>query len=66
MADPKVRIDKELKERMVEEVRSNPEYSSQKAFVNKAVRRLLDSESLEFSEEQKKEIREVVREELEE
>ena len=66
MADPKVRIDKELKERMVEEVRNNPEYSSQKAFVNKAVRRLLDSESLEFSEEQKKEIREVVREELEE
>jgi len=65
MADPKVRIDKELKERMVEEVRSNPEYSSQKAFVNKAVRRLLDSESLEFSEEQKKEIRNLVREELE-
>jgi Arc/MetJ-type ribon-helix-helix transcriptional regulator len=65
MADPKVRIDKELKERMVEEVRSNPEYSSQKAFVNKAVRRLLDSESMEFSEEQKKEIRDLVREELE-
>jgi len=64
MADPKVRIDKELKQEMVEEVEENPEYSSQKSFVNKAVRRLLDSEDLEFSEEQEKEIRKVVREEL--
>jgi len=60
MVDPKVRINQELKDEMVEEVKDNPEYSSQKAFVNKAVRQLLDNESQELSEAQRHAIKEFV------
>lgn len=60
MGSPKVRIDEDLKKRLVQEVEDNPEYSSQKAFVNKAVRRLLENESEELSEKQKRAIEEYV------
>jgi len=65
MADPKVRIDSEVKEKMDEEIKNNPEYSSQKAFVSKAVRILLENESKEITKEQKEAIRNIVKEELE-
>ena len=65
MADPKVRIDPEIKEKMEEEVSNNPEYSSQKAFVNKAVKQLLNNESEQLSEDQKQAVRDLIKEELE-
>ena len=60
MADPKVRINPELKKEMAEEVENNPEYSSQKAFVNKAVRKLLDNESDKLTEQQIEEVKKLI------
>jgi len=65
MADPKVRIDENLKQQIVEEVKNNPEYSSQKSFVNKAVKRLLEKEKEELSDKQRQAIKDIIKKELE-
>lgn len=62
----KVRVNKKLKEEMKEFIESSDRWEQQSEFANQAIRNLLNKEKGIVSEKEKKAIKEIVKEELDE